>query len=55
MLAGRNGYEFRDCGRNSILFGRCKPKFEKKKPAAETIYTSEYVKKAYSLQQQTST
>ena len=37
---------------NSILLGRYKPRFAgKKKPTAEIIYTSDSVKKAYSLQQ----
>jgi Cu+-exporting ATPase len=40
---------------NSILLGRYKPRFAKKKPTAEIIYTPDDVKKAYSLQQQTST
>ncbi|MGI0043733.1 MAG: copper-translocating P-type ATPase, partial [Nitrososphaeraceae archaeon] len=40
---------------NSILLGRYKPRFAKKKLTAEIIYTPDDVKKAYSLQQQTST
>ncbi|MGH9982931.1 MAG: heavy metal translocating P-type ATPase [Nitrososphaeraceae archaeon] len=40
---------------NSILLGRYKPRFAKKKPKAEIIYIPDDVKKAYPLQQQTST
>ena len=36
---------------NSILLGRYKPKFADKKPKEEKIYTSDELKKAYSLQQ----
>jgi Cu+-exporting ATPase len=36
---------------NSILLGRYKPKFAGKKPKEEEIYTSDDLKKAYSLQQ----
>ena len=36
---------------NSILLGRYKPRFAKKKPKGEEIYTSDDLKKAYSLQQ----
>jgi len=36
---------------NSILLGRYKPKFAGKKPKGEEIYTSDDLKKAYSLQQ----
>jgi Cu+-exporting ATPase len=35
---------------NSILLGRYKPKFAKKKPVREEIYTTDDLKKAYSLQ-----
>jgi P-type Cu+ transporter len=35
---------------NSILLGRYKPKFAKKKPVREEIYTTDNLKKVYSLQ-----
>jgi Cu+-exporting ATPase len=36
---------------NSILLGRYKPKFAGKKPKREEIYTSDDLKRTYSLQQ----
>jgi hypothetical protein len=36
---------------NSILLGRYKPRFAGKKPTAVINYSSDSVKKAYSLQQ----
>ena len=38
---------------NSILLGRYKPRFAKKKPDREEIYTKADLKKAYSLQPST--
>ena len=35
---------------NSILLGRYKPRFAKKKSKREDLYTDEDLKKAYSLQ-----
>jgi hypothetical protein len=40
---------------NSILLGRYKPRFAKKKPKGERLYAPDDLKKTYSLQQQTST